>query len=239
MIYAGDAMYVPDPDRIDISPEHKQRIAALAFIFRFSTLALSLMDEAKLTSASDITRREDAPRHLHDRPAERNLRRAPDQHRAHGARMTGAKSVSCRFLNALLSTRAAACGSCRRVPVARPGQGRAPDRGASFSTARGVALRLPQWPNPTMKLSSTKCNCRQSNGQKTLSSASTKRPGASESGVVDHWREGCIFPAEMAFFLGQCAHNDVEAIVESGRQDGSPLHSRGLGTGDGRPRRLN
>jgi FkbM family methyltransferase len=56
MIYAGDATYVPDPDRIDISPEHKQRIAAMAFIFRFSTLALSLMDEAKLTSANDIAR---------------------------------------------------------------------------------------------------------------------------------------------------------------------------------------
>ena len=69
-------MYVPDPDRSEIGPEHKQRIAAMAFIFRFGTLALSLMDDAKLTSANDISRhREDAPRHLHDRPAEGNLRR--------------------------------------------------------------------------------------------------------------------------------------------------------------------
>ena len=62
MIYAVDAMYVPDPDRIDINSENKQRIAALAFIFRFGTLALSLMDEAQLTSASDIARIEKALR---------------------------------------------------------------------------------------------------------------------------------------------------------------------------------
>ena len=58
-------------------------------------------------------------------------------------------------------------------------------------------------------------------GPKTLPTCIDEAAGRIlESGVVNHWREGCIFPAEMAFFLGQCAHNDVEAIVESGRQDG-------------------
>ncbi len=56
MIYAGDAMFIPDPDRNDLSPEHKQRIAALALIFRFGSLALSLMEDAALVSAADIAR---------------------------------------------------------------------------------------------------------------------------------------------------------------------------------------
>ena len=56
MIYAGDAMFVPDPDRNDLSAEQRQRIAAVALIFRFGSLALSLMEEAGLTSKKDIAR---------------------------------------------------------------------------------------------------------------------------------------------------------------------------------------
>jgi hypothetical protein len=75
---------------------------------------------------------------------------------------------------------------------------------------------------PTMLIWSTEVTTAgMKTGQKTLQRCIDEAAGRIlESGVVNHWREGCIFPAEMAFFLGQCAHNDVEAIVESGRQDG-------------------
>jgi len=41
-----------------------------------------------------------------------------------------------------------------------------------------------------------------------------------EQDLVREWNDGAIYPAEMAFFLAMCAHQGVETVVESGRQDG-------------------
>jgi hypothetical protein len=41
-----------------------------------------------------------------------------------------------------------------------------------------------------------------------------------ESGCVEAWVEGAIFPSEMAFLLAVCEAERLEAVVESGRQDG-------------------
>ena len=38
--------------------------------------------------------------------------------------------------------------------------------------------------------------------------------------LVDQWVDGAIFPCELAFFLATCRMRHVEAIIESGRQDG-------------------
>jgi hypothetical protein len=48
------------------------------------------------------------------------------------------------------------------------------------------------------------------------------------SGIVARWVEGSIFPAELAFFLGACQANGIEAIIESGRQDGYSTEILGL-----------
>ncbi len=41
-----------------------------------------------------------------------------------------------------------------------------------------------------------------------------------EDGLVERWVDGAIFPCELAFFLAACRLHQVEAIIESGRQDG-------------------
>jgi hypothetical protein len=41
-----------------------------------------------------------------------------------------------------------------------------------------------------------------------------------DAGFVERWVEGAIFPSEMAFFLAVCTAKNIEAVVESGRQDG-------------------
>jgi FkbM family methyltransferase len=56
MIYAGDAIFVLDPDRVALDAPTKQRLAAILFVFGFSSYALSLLDEAGLTSKADIER---------------------------------------------------------------------------------------------------------------------------------------------------------------------------------------
>ncbi|MHC4052578.1 hypothetical protein [Bradyrhizobium sp. 25ACV] len=40
------------------------------------------------------------------------------------------------------------------------------------------------------------------------------------NGHVERWVEGAIFPCEMAFFIATCIANDIECVIESGRQDG-------------------
>jgi FkbM family methyltransferase len=60
LLHAGDAIYVLDPDRADIDAVTRQRLAAILFVFGFSSLALSLLDEAGLTSKADIARIEDS-----------------------------------------------------------------------------------------------------------------------------------------------------------------------------------
>lgn len=41
-----------------------------------------------------------------------------------------------------------------------------------------------------------------------------------ESGLVEQWVDGAIFPCELAFFLATCRVRRVVAVIESGRQDG-------------------
>jgi hypothetical protein len=41
-----------------------------------------------------------------------------------------------------------------------------------------------------------------------------------DGGYVEHWKEGAIFPSEMAFFMAVCEVADIQCVVESGRQDG-------------------
>jgi FkbM family methyltransferase len=62
MLHAGDAMFVLDPDRVAMDPLTKQRVAAILFVFGFSSLALSLLDETGLTSQADIERIESSVR---------------------------------------------------------------------------------------------------------------------------------------------------------------------------------
>jgi FkbM family methyltransferase len=60
LLHAGDAIYVLDPDRVDMDAVTRQRLAAILFVFGFSSLALSLLDEAGLTPKADIARIEDS-----------------------------------------------------------------------------------------------------------------------------------------------------------------------------------
>lgn len=54
LLHASDAFFCLDPDRNELSPEEKQRIAAVCFIFGFNSFALALMREAALTAITDI-----------------------------------------------------------------------------------------------------------------------------------------------------------------------------------------
>ena len=63
MLHAGDAIFVLDPDRVALDPLMKQRLAAILFVFGFSSYALSLLDETGLTSKADIERIESSVRH--------------------------------------------------------------------------------------------------------------------------------------------------------------------------------
>jgi FkbM family methyltransferase len=56
LVYAGDAFFALDPDRVAMEPLIKQRLAAIAFVFGFSSFAISLLEDAGLTPASDIDR---------------------------------------------------------------------------------------------------------------------------------------------------------------------------------------
>jgi FkbM family methyltransferase len=56
MLHAGDAIYFLDPDRVAMDVATKQRLAAILFVFGFSSCALSLLDETGLTSKADIER---------------------------------------------------------------------------------------------------------------------------------------------------------------------------------------
>lgn len=41
-----------------------------------------------------------------------------------------------------------------------------------------------------------------------------------DSGLVDRWKEGSIYPREMVWFMSLCLAHDIDIIVESGRQYG-------------------
>jgi FkbM family methyltransferase len=60
MLHAGDAFFILDPDRVAMDAVSKQRLAAIMLVFGFSSCALSLLDEAGLTSKADIDRIEAA-----------------------------------------------------------------------------------------------------------------------------------------------------------------------------------
>jgi FkbM family methyltransferase len=53
MLWAGDAIFVRDPDENRLSPIDLHRLAALALVFRFSAFGLSLLRDAKLVSATE------------------------------------------------------------------------------------------------------------------------------------------------------------------------------------------
>lgn len=54
LLQAGDAIYILDPDTNDLSTIERQRLAVLALIFGFNSLAISLLREAGLTAQQDI-----------------------------------------------------------------------------------------------------------------------------------------------------------------------------------------
>jgi FkbM family methyltransferase len=53
-IYGGDAWFALDPDRVALTPEERQRLAAILLVFGFHSFAMSLLRDAKLTAAADI-----------------------------------------------------------------------------------------------------------------------------------------------------------------------------------------
>jgi hypothetical protein len=60
LLLAGDALYSLDPDRLELAPMTRQRIAAIALAFGLTGYALSLMQEARLLSPADIAALETA-----------------------------------------------------------------------------------------------------------------------------------------------------------------------------------
>jgi hypothetical protein len=54
MLMAGDAVFVRDPDVATMTPLELHRLAAMALVFRFSALGLSLLRDAKLLSSDEI-----------------------------------------------------------------------------------------------------------------------------------------------------------------------------------------
>jgi FkbM family methyltransferase len=62
MMYAGDAFFVVDPDRHNMDALTRQRLAAISMAFGFASFALSLIDDAGLTSAADVAQIEEALR---------------------------------------------------------------------------------------------------------------------------------------------------------------------------------
>jgi hypothetical protein len=54
MMMAGDAIFVRDPDVATMTPLELHRLAAIALVFRFAALGLSLLRDAKLLSADEL-----------------------------------------------------------------------------------------------------------------------------------------------------------------------------------------
>jgi FkbM family methyltransferase len=54
MLMAGDAIFVRDPDAVKMTSLELHRLAALALVFRFSALGLSLLRDAKLLSSEEM-----------------------------------------------------------------------------------------------------------------------------------------------------------------------------------------
>jgi len=53
-IFAGDALFMIDPDKNDLSPLDRQRLALVLLVFGFNSLALSLLTEAALLSKDEL-----------------------------------------------------------------------------------------------------------------------------------------------------------------------------------------
>jgi FkbM family methyltransferase len=62
MLMAGDAIFVRDPDQNAMSPLELHRLAGLSLVFWFSAFALSLLHDAGLLSASELSAIENAVR---------------------------------------------------------------------------------------------------------------------------------------------------------------------------------
>ncbi|WP_145927368.1 FkbM family methyltransferase [Bradyrhizobium neotropicale] len=60
MLMAGDAIFVLDPDRTEMLPEIKQRLAAISMALGFISFALSLLREANLNTSDEIDAIEEA-----------------------------------------------------------------------------------------------------------------------------------------------------------------------------------
>ena len=56
LLHAGDYWACVDPDKIDLTPEDMQRLAALSIIFGFNSLGLNLLSEAGYNSIKEINR---------------------------------------------------------------------------------------------------------------------------------------------------------------------------------------
>lgn len=63
-IFAGDAFFIPDPDLCDLSPQTRQRIAAVLLSLGFNSLGVGLLREAALCSREDIAEIEAALCHV-------------------------------------------------------------------------------------------------------------------------------------------------------------------------------
>ena len=53
-LFSGDALFVIDPDRNDLSPMDRQRVALVLLAFGFNSLALSLLVEARLLTDGEL-----------------------------------------------------------------------------------------------------------------------------------------------------------------------------------------
>lgn len=91
LLRAGDACFALDPDLHDLSPQKRQRLAAISFSFGFNSFAVSLLREARLLDNRDIAKIEDA---LADIPLFRRLKtgwnRFPDRMKT-GLRFLGVR----------------------------------------------------------------------------------------------------------------------------------------------------
>lgn len=62
LLFAGDAIFVRDPDQTKMSPIELHRLAALALVFRFSSFGLSLLRDARLLGEPELDAIEQAIR---------------------------------------------------------------------------------------------------------------------------------------------------------------------------------
>ena len=72
-LFAGDALFMIDPDRNEIPPMDRQRLALILLVFGFNSLALSLLAEAGLLGREELSAIETSMRSRPDRSRKRRL----------------------------------------------------------------------------------------------------------------------------------------------------------------------